>query len=223
MDEFTTDREQEERLRSFWRDNWRWMVAGIVLGVGALVGWNQWKAHKLDRSEAAAAAYSELQKVLAKGDHEQAARLLNDLTKEHGKSPYPDHARLLLAKTHVEKGGYADAIALLQTVADQSEDKELAALARLRLARVLLQTGKQGEALAALKLPENSRYEALAHEVRGDVHYAKGKPAEARAEYAAALEGDAAVIDRPMLELKLQQVGGAPTVTTAATAPKAAP
>ncbi|HKQ84530.1 MAG TPA: tetratricopeptide repeat protein [Steroidobacteraceae bacterium] len=210
MDETLTDRDQEERLRLFLRDNWRWMLAGIVLGVGLLIGWNQWQGYKTSDSEAAAADYVELQKVLAKGDHEQATRMLQTLAEEHGRSPYPDHARLLLAKTHIEKGRYADAVALLRTVAEQSKDKELAELASLRLARVLLQEGKPDEALNALKLPKDSAYEALAHDIRGDIHYARGKTTEARAEYAAALEGDEAVIDRTLVELKLQQVGGKP-------------
>jgi predicted negative regulator of RcsB-dependent stress response len=209
MDETLTDRDQEERLRQFLRDNWRWMLAGVVLGVAGLVGWHQWQAHTLNKREDAAADYAELQKALEKGDHEQAVRLMQTLAEEHGRSPYPDQARLLLAKTHVENGRYADAAALLQAVAEKSKDKELAELARLRLARVLMQEGKHDEALAALnKLRKDSAYGALAHEIRGDVHYARGKTAEARAEYAAALEGDEAVIDRPFVELKLQQVGG---------------
>lgn len=218
MDETLTDRDQEERLRIFMRDNWRWMLAGIVLGVAGLIGWNQWQGYQTSDSEAAATDYAQLQKVLLKGDHEQATRILKTLTDEHSRSPYPDHARLLLAKAHVDKGRYAEAAALLQTVADQSKDKELGELAQVRLARVLLQEGKQDEALAALKLPKDSAYTALAHEIRGDIHYARGKSTEARAEYAAALEGDEAVIDRPFVELKLQQVGG-----KADAAPKVAP
>jgi predicted negative regulator of RcsB-dependent stress response len=219
MDEFTTDREQEERLRTLWRDNWRWALAGIVLGVGALIGFNQWKSWNVRQNESAATTYTELQQALAKSDHEQATRLSNELAAEKDDSPYVDHARLLLAKTHVEQGRFEEATKLLRSVVDQSEDEQIAALARLRLARVLTHLGKHDEALAALTLPKDSRYEALAHEVRGDIHYAKGNATQARTEYMAALAGDEAAIDRPLLELKLQQVGGAPETVAAKALP----
>lgn len=208
MDETLTDRDQEERLRLFLRENWRWMIAGIVLGVGGLVGWNQYQAYTRHDHEAASTEYADLLKTLTKGDDTQAMAMVDDLAAKHPHSPYADQGRLLLAKLRVDKGRYDEAITLLQTVADKSPDKQLADLARVRLARVLLQTGKPAEVLAALKLEKDSAYEPLAHELRGDVHYAQGKMNEARAEYAAALEGDSAVIDRPFIELKLQQVGG---------------
>ncbi len=208
MDETLTDRDQEERLRNFFSENWRWMLAGIVLGVGGLVGWNRYEAHALRKHESAASEYANLLKTLAKGDDVQAKNIVDELAADHPNSAYADQARLLLAKMRVEKGRYDEAIALLQSVADKSRDPQLADLARTRLARVLQQAGKPAEALAALELEKDSAYEPLAHEIRGDIHYAQGKMTEARAEYAAALEGDSAVIDRPYIELKLQQVGG---------------
>jgi len=210
IDETLTDRDQEERLRQFLRDNWRWMAAGVVLGLAGLVGYNKFHDSRRQTLEAAAAQFAELQATVAKGDQDTAAQQLRTLTEQYGRSPYVSQAQLLLARAHVEKGEFDDAATLLQKVIDTTKDKELADLARLRLARVLLQQGKHDAALAALKLEEDSAFAPLAHEIRGDVHYALGKTAEARAEYAAALEGDSAAIDRPLVELKLQQVGGTP-------------
>ena len=67
MDETLTDRDQEERLRNFFSENWRWMLAGIVLGVGGLVGWNRYEAHALRKHESAASEYANLLKTLASG------------------------------------------------------------------------------------------------------------------------------------------------------------
>jgi predicted negative regulator of RcsB-dependent stress response len=219
MDETLTDRDQEERLRMFLRENWRWMFAGVVLGIGLLIGWHQYQAHVRRAHESAYSVYEDLLKVLETGDHTQAKTLVDELATEHRRAPYADQGRLLLAKLHVEQGRLDHAADMLRPVAEKSKDKQLAELARVRLARVLLASGKHTEALDALKLPQNSAYEPLAHEVRGDVYFAQGKTAEARAEYAAALAGELALIDRSLLELKLQQVGG----KAAAEQPKVAP
>ncbi len=208
IDETLTDRDQEERLRQFLRDNWRWMAAGIVLGIALLVGWREFQGRRIETREAAAAKFAELQATLAKGDHSTAAQQLQTLADQHGRSPYVDQAQLLIAKSHVEKGEFDAAATLLQKVTDNTKDEVLKDLARVRLARVHLQQGKHDAALALLNLQQDSAFAPLAHEIRGDVHYARGKTSEARTEYAAALEGDSAAIDRPVVELKLQQVGG---------------
>lgn len=222
MDETLTDRDQEERLFAFLRENWRWMLAGIVLGIAGLIGWNKWQEHTRHDHEAAAAEYTEVLKVLTNGDTVKAKTMVEDLAANHPNSPYADQGRLLLARVHVDRGRFDEAATLLRTVADKSKDQELVELAQIRLARVLLASGKHAEALAALQVAEASAYQPLAHEIRGDVHYAQGKMNEARAAYAAALEGDSAVIDRSFLELKLQQVGGkadAPAPATQKVAP----
>jgi predicted negative regulator of RcsB-dependent stress response len=39
VEDYLSDREQEEALRAWWRDNWRWILGGIALGVALLFGW----------------------------------------------------------------------------------------------------------------------------------------------------------------------------------------
>ena len=33
VEEYLTDRDQEEALRNWWKENWRWIFGGIVLGL----------------------------------------------------------------------------------------------------------------------------------------------------------------------------------------------
>jgi predicted negative regulator of RcsB-dependent stress response len=120
---------------------------------------------------------------------------------------------MLLAKKHVDEGKYDEALPLLQAVIKDSEDKELAWVARTRAARVLIQQGKHDDALKLLNPDKAGAFAAQVREIRGDALVAKGNVDGARAEYAAAL---AANIDgvagrlgsRSVLELKLQEVGG---------------
>ena len=224
VEEYLTDRDQEEALRNWWRENWTWILGGIVLGLVLLGGWQYWKVHTANQAAAAAKVYGDFRGALDKKDLEGANRALSSLAADHQKSPYTQQARLLLARKHVEDGKFDEALPLLRSVADESADAELAWVARLRVARVLIQQGKHDEALSLLDPEKAGAFAAQVREIRGDAQVAKGNLEGARAEYAAALaanidpQADRA-IDRTLLEMKLQDVGG----DKAAAAPETKP
>ena len=85
----------------------------------------------------------------------------------------------------------------MRAVADESKDAELAQVARLRVARLLIQQGKHDEALKLLDVEKAGAFAAQVHEIRGDAQVAKGdRDSGARAEYAAALAADVDGADR---------------------------
>lgn len=219
VEDYLSDREQEEALRSWWRENWRWIIGGVVLGLALLGGWRYWEVYRGQRADQAAKLYEDFQAALGKSDLEQADRLLQDFSSDHDTSAYAQQGRLLLAKAHVDADKIDAALPLLQAVIDKSKDKELAQVARLRSARLLIQQGKHDEALELLDVESAGAFAAPVREIRGDALLAKGDRDGARAEYAAALtaQTDAladARIDRTMLELKLQEVGGDKSAAT---------
>jgi len=209
VDEYLSDEEREEALREWWRENWRWIVGGLVLGVLLLFGWYYWQSWQAKRSERAAQLYSEVQQALAAKDVSKAESVAKTLAADFGRAAYAQQAQLLLAKNHVEAGEFAEAETLLRSLTGQSKDKELADIALLRLARLLVQQGKYDEAVKLLEPLTAGGFGAQAREIRGDALVAKGDAEGARAEYAAALANVDATIDRALVELKLQDVGGA--------------
>jgi predicted negative regulator of RcsB-dependent stress response len=220
VEDYLTDRDQEEALRNWWRENWKWLLAGVVLGLGLLAGYQYWQTYRGQRAGQAAKTYADLQKALAGNDLEQAGRLLNDLADDHSRSAYTQQGRLLLAKRDVDAGRFDAAIKQLQQVAGEARDDELVQIARLRLARLLIQTGKPDEALKTLDIEKAGAFAPQMREVRGDAFVAKGDAQGARAEYAAALEAEAkGQIDRATVELKLRDVGGEVPAPPAPAAP----
>src|SRR5687768_7890497 len=121
VDDYLSDREQEEALRSWWRDNWRWIIGGVVLGLALLGGWRYWQAHRDEEAAAAGKVYAEFQNALQTRDIDQASRLLADLAQDHGGSAYTQQGRLLLAKAHVEAGKVEDALPLLRLVTESAD------------------------------------------------------------------------------------------------------
>lgn len=228
VEEYLTDRDQEEALRNWWRENWSWILGGIVLGLVLLGGWQYWKTHTANQSAAAAKLYDDFRSALDRKDMDAANRTLSTLVADHKKSPYAQQSRLLLAKKDVEDAKYDEALPLLRAVMDESADAELAWVARLRVARVLLQQGKHDEVLSLLDPEKAGAFSAQVREVRGDAQVAKGNPEGARAEYAAALTANIDVradraVDRTLLEMKLQDVGGDKKAQTSEKPPETKP
>ena len=46
VEDYLTDRDQEGALRTWWRENWKFILAGIVLGLGGLAGYNYWQKYQ---------------------------------------------------------------------------------------------------------------------------------------------------------------------------------
>jgi predicted negative regulator of RcsB-dependent stress response len=226
VDEYSSDLEQEEALRNWWKENWRWVSTGIVLGLLAIVGWKYWENQKLMRADSAAQAFSDLGVAVAAGNQEKIEQLVKTLDTEYAGSPYGDQAHLVLAQSFVASGKFEQAAAELKLVADKSKDAPLAQVAQLRLARVQLQLGHHDEALALLNVSKAGAFAAQVQEVRGDVLLAKGDRSGARLAYQAAMSESAGKEMDPsqseLLRLKLQDLGDAESpAATAATAPVA--
>ncbi|NDH10972.1 MAG: hypothetical protein EBY44_04425 [Actinobacteria bacterium] len=57
IDDFYNEDEQWQRVKRWLRENGPWMVAGVVIGLGALYGWRWWEARAQDQAIAASDAY----------------------------------------------------------------------------------------------------------------------------------------------------------------------
>lgn len=215
-----TDIEREEQLRNFWRDNWLTIVGGVAIGLGGIAGWRYWQDHVRERAEKAEADYAGVIDALAAHSGDDAATRAKALREDHPASPYADQAELALARAAVDRRDYDEAGRLLRVVMDGSRDPELRHVARLRLARVLIEQQKAGEAVTLLDPSGAGAFAANYHEVRGDALGATGDTAGARREYDAALSAaaEAGSVDRDYLALKRDALPPAPEAAPAAEA-----
>ena len=46
MEVYTTENEQLDAVRRFFSENGKALAVGVVLGVGALLGWRYWQSHQ---------------------------------------------------------------------------------------------------------------------------------------------------------------------------------
>jgi predicted negative regulator of RcsB-dependent stress response len=187
------DEAQVEQLKRWWKENWKSLAAGLVIGLGGIFGYEAYRRHEQSHAEQASQIYEDLKSAITARKADEAAAIGDRLVKDFGKTPYASGASLRLAQQAVEQGKLDDAAKRLQWVADNGKDDGLRDLAKLRLARVLWQQKKNDDALKLLE-GDHGAYAALFEELRGDIKLSQGDRAAARAAYDQALKsaGDAA-------------------------------
>ena len=210
VDEFMNDDDQAKVLKNWWRENWLWMLAGIILGLGILFGWQYYQRYTIERAEAAGSKLNQFAAALF-SDKAKAALLLNELNTKYKSTPYAAQAQLLQAQRAVETEDLVGAETALRAAIASSKDEQLVQVATLRLARVLIELNKYDEALKLLDVSKAGAFAAQSHEVRGDALVAKQDKAAAITEYQAALTAYEGIegADTSLLTLKLADLGGA--------------
>jgi len=219
LDDYLSEKEQWEAIKRWLRENGLWIVAGIVVGAAGIGGWQWWKAHVDQVNAQASSKYERMLAAFGRGDRTEALVLLGELEHDYASTPYVDQAKLAAARVYVSGNELDKAAAELQAVSQHSKDKQLALVARLRLARVQIAQNKPDDALATLDGAEAGAFAPRFHEVRGDAEFAKGNKAGALAEYRAARSADLGngASDTALLDLKISDL-----VADAAPAPAAA-
>lgn len=206
MDVFTTEEQQLENLKKWWRANGTSVLVGALLGIAAIAGWKFYQSHKLTRALAASDAFEAVIKLADDADKRVEFKQQTEaLVSGHQGTVYAQFGQLYLAREAVRDNDLARAASLLQTVADKPLHDAIGHVATLRLARVKL---AQGEAEAALKLVDVSKDKVGAYAgayalVRGDVLTALNRGAEANAAYQEATAEGSTVAQDPALTLKL--------------------
>ena len=220
MDDYLTETDQWEALKRWLRENGAWMVAGVIIGVGALFGYRWWEERQTTRAHTAHARYTDVLTALSRADKARAVELADQLRRDLADTPYADHADLVLARAHVDLGELEEATRRLRAVMDSSDDPELRLIARERLARVQLAQDRPDDALATLSGAESGAFTARFDEIRGDALLKKGDAAGALAAYRAALAAkEPGLVDTGLLQLKINDLGAGEPDSTETPAP----
>lgn len=218
MDVYTTEEEQLEALKRWWKENGTSIIVGVILAVAAVFGWRAWQSHQYAQGELTSGLYSDLIYAIQASQNnagEQSlatvAHLAGRLKTEFDNSVYARYAALLLAKQAVENNEFEAAQQELQWVLDRTDARDsLRAIVELRMARLLLAMGGSDhaqEALALLEASDVPGYKASRAEVRGDLYQSLGQLEEARGAYREArAEVERLGTSKPLLQMKLDNL-----------------
>jgi predicted negative regulator of RcsB-dependent stress response len=202
---YDSEEEQLEALKAWWKENGTSTIAGVVVGIALVAGWNYWHSHRQEKMAEASATYSQLVKSIEAGNQGAVEPLSKRLREEYGDTTYAAYEGLQQAKLKVQKGDLAGAKALLQEVAAHP-NKELSHIARIRLVRLMLAAGEHEEGLRLINEVDpaaKSGFSASYDELAGDLYVAMDRLDEARTAYQSALNSGA---QSPLLKIKIDDL-----------------
>jgi predicted negative regulator of RcsB-dependent stress response len=203
------EQEQVDALKAWWKENGKWVIGAMVVGLLGFAGIQFWKSHQAGQAAEAAKLYAEVVKQAGSNDPKRVGDAADALVSRYGSSAYAPRAQLLAAQSSLQARDVAHAKVQLQWVVEHASETGLQDAARLKLASVLLDEKKYDEALKQLDATHPEAFTGLYSDLKGDVLSAQGKVAEARAAYQQALDKtDAKSGYRNLIQLKLDGLGG---------------
>ena len=206
------EQEQLDDIKHFWKQYGNPITWALIVVLGAFAAWNGSQYWQRSQAAQAAVMFDEVERAVQSGDAARIDRALADMKERFASTAYAQQAGLLVAKAHHDKGNADAARAALAWVADKASDPGYQAIARLRLAGLLLEKKSHDEALQQLAGAFPKNFEALVADRRADILMAQGKKVEAKAEYEKAWKAfDERTEYRRLVEVKLNALGVDPT------------
>ena len=202
------EQEQLDELKHFWKQYGDLITWVLIAVLGAFAAWNGYQYWQRSQAAQASVMYDEIDRAVKAGDTARLDRSLADMKERFGNTTYAQQGALLAAQAYYDKGNIDASRAALSWVAEKASDQGYQAVAKLRLAGMLVEKKAYGEALQQVTGDFPKDFAGLVADRRGDILTAQGKKAEAKAEYEKAWKGlDERAEYRRMVEVKLNALG----------------
>jgi predicted negative regulator of RcsB-dependent stress response len=211
------EQEQLATMKAWWTQYGNLVTWLLIAALAVYAGWSGWNYYQRNQSAQAGQLYDELQKSVTAKDNAKVQRAAQDMEEKFPRTAYAQMTGLTAAKSAFDANDLKTAKLQLQWVADHAADEEFKAIAKLRLAGVLLDEKAYDEGLKLMATEFPPAFASLVADRKGDLLAAQNKLPEARTSYEAAIAGmEPHNPGRQLIQLKLDAIGGA------AAAPKAA-
>jgi len=186
-DIFLTPEEQDERARKWLKDNGPALAIGIVLGLGAIFGYEQYKDSKLSNAEQASALYDAALSEVNDSSLSNIDAQVKELKESHASSSYAAKAALLNAKK-LAVSDLDAAYSELQWVVDNAPEYGLQHTARLRQAKIKVAQGDLDSARALASFTPTQGFESNYSEILAEINAKQGNFDLAREQYQKAID-----------------------------------
>jgi predicted negative regulator of RcsB-dependent stress response len=218
------EQEQLDQLKAFWQQYGNLISAALIVVFGTIAAYNGYQFWQRKQALQASTMYDEVERAAKAGDAVKVERAFADMKDKFGNTMYTQQAGLLAARTLQDKANPDGAKAALTWVADNASDDSYKAIAKLRLAALLVEAKSLDEAWKQVDGVFPKEFAALVADRRGDILMAQGKKPEAKAEYEKAYKAFEERSEyRRLVEVKLNSLGVDPAAAVTAAAEAAKP
>ncbi|PUE32938.1 hypothetical protein B9Z35_05270 [Limnohabitans sp. Jir61] len=210
------EQEQLDELKHFWK-RWGDLITWMMIVVlGGYAAWMGWQSYSTKQAAQAAALYDTVERSAIGGDITLLDRSVADIKDKFASTTYAQQAALLAARVYNDKDRKADAKAQLTWVVDKASDEGYQALARLRLASLLIEDKAYDEARKHLTAKTPEAFAPLMADRLGDLAMLQSQSAEAVQHYKNAWKGFEPNAEyRRLVAVKLAALGADPEDKTA--------
>ena len=209
------EQEQLDELKHFWKrwgDLISWLLIAVLAGYAAWMTWQYWSNKQAVQS---AAMYDTVERAAQAGDMAMLDRSVADIKDKFASTSYAQQAVLLAARVYQDKDRAADAKTQLSWVVDKAGDPGYQALARLRLAALLIEEKAYDQARLQLTGKAPTSFEPLMADRLGDIDLLQGNSADAVKQYQKAWKGlEPSAEYRRLVAVKLAALGADPEEAT---------
>ncbi|MBC3811196.1 YfgM family protein [Undibacterium aquatile] len=203
------EQEQLATLKATWKQYGNLITWVLIIALAAYAGWMQWNNYQTNQAGQASQLYEELQKSVTAKDVAKIQRAVGDLKEKFPATSYASMAALVSAKTSFDANDLKSAKSQLQWVIDSGKGDEYKALAKIRLAGILLDEKLFDEALKQLSGEFPPELQADVADRKGDIFVAQAKLDDARKSYQVALDKATEKNSvKQLIQIKLDAIGG---------------
>ena len=198
--------QQYTQEKSLWQQYGKWVLTLFVLFLFTYAGMQFYRHYESKRALKASRIYDKLLSLNQKPDKAEAIETATGLVAQYPKTPYAPLAALFLAKFSFEANDLEATITHLNFA--MNTKGPIQPIAKVRLARVLMDQKKLPEALALLtekKTPEG--FVLIFEEAKGDIYLMQNDKQKARMAYQTAIEAEKSGIPTTRLQLKQANLG----------------
>ncbi|AKE59559.1 YfgM family protein [Citrobacter farmeri] len=204
MEIYENENDQVDAIKRFFAENGKALAVGVILGVGALVGWRYWNSHQTESARSASLAYQTVVSSLSAGKAENLSAA--EKFAADNKNAYGALASMELAQQFVDQNQLEKAAAQLQQGLAATSDENLNAVITLRLARVQVQLKQADTALKTLDSVKGEGWAAIVADLRGEALLSKGDKQGARSAWEAGVKSNASPALSEMMQMKINNL-----------------
>ena len=210
------EQEQMASIKAWWSRYGNLLTWVLIIVLATYAAWSGWQYYQRNQSVQASQLYEELQKAVTAKDNAKVQRAATDMEEKFGRSAYAQMGALTAAKVAFDANDVKAAKTQLQWVIGNGLDEEYKAIAKIRMAGILLDEKAYDEGLKLLAGDFPVQFAGIVADRKGDILVAQNKIQEARAAYQLALDKmDPKNPGRQLIQLKLDAIGGTPAKAAA--------
>jgi len=198
--------EEEDKLVSWFKDNYKNMVIGIISGGLFVLGYSYIGDKSLNEQYEMSLMYENAVISYQEEKYDAVLSLSDELSSSNPSNIYTALINLYSAKIHHDNENYDKALNVLKIIIENSNSPEILDIAKLRSARIFIFLQKDDDAKNLILSIDDYRNKAIPTEILGDIEYYNNNLEEAKKYYSLSLRNNITPNKRKIIENKINSI-----------------